>query len=448
MTSRPLPDTLPIQPFTHPVRGEVKPPGSKSLTNRALMLAALCPTPVTLQEALFSDDSQIMFEALRRLGFTVETNSAARSVRLGGQENGFRAERTELFVGLAGTAARFLTALCAAAPRGVYVIDGTPRMRERPMQGVVAALRRLGADIRCPRQDGHLPLEIHAHGLHGGNVSMDARESSQFLSALLMAAPLADSPIEISLLGGVRLPFVEMTTRLMQQFGQPPVEQLPSGNFRVEAPVAYTAPGESLAIEPDASAASYLLALPLVVGGELAINGLLASDTSLQGDIRFADVLAHAGAAIRRAPGGLASSWERGSVRRGVREDFSRFSDTFLTLAAIAPLLDGVTRITGIAHTRKQETDRVAGAARELTKLGQHVVETEDSLEIHPRPLVPGQAIETYGDHRFAMSFALLGCHDRHGDGRPWLTIKDPACCAKTFPAYFDLLERLRAGSH
>lgn len=447
MTPAPLPALLPIRPFTRPVRGEARPPGSKSLTNRALVLAALCRAPVTLTGALFSDDARVMVGALRRMGFTVAEDPAARTLRVSGQEHGFPAGRTEVFTGLAGTAARFLTALCAAAPRGVYVVDGTPRMRERPMRGVLAALRALGADVRCLGVEGHLPVEVRAAGLRGGVAPLDAGESSQFLSALLMVAPLAAAPVEVALHGEVRRPFVEMTARLMTAFGQPAVEWTAAG-CRIAAPRGYRAPAAAFAIEPDATAASYLLALPLAVGGSLGVRDLRPAGESLQGDLRFAAALAEAGATIATGPTGLRSTWEPGTPRRGLARDFSDHSDTFLTLAALAPLLAGPTRITGIAHTRRQETDRVAGAATELRRLGQHVVETEDALEIHPAPLPATATIETYGDHRFAMSFALLGCHDRHGDGRPWLTIRDPGCCAKTFPEYFDLLARLHAASH
>jgi 3-phosphoshikimate 1-carboxyvinyltransferase len=180
-------------------------------------------------------------------------------------------------------------------------------------------------------------------------------------------------------------------------------------------------------IEGDASAGSYFLALPLVTGGQLTFTNY---GGSLQGDVKFREVTEAVGAG-----------------RHAITRNFREFSDTFLTLAAIAPLLDGPTRISGIAHTRKQETDRVAGMANELRKLGQHVVETEHALEIHPRPLVPGVEIETYHDHRFAMSFGILGCHDLRKDGRPWLTIKDPGCCAKTFPAFFEVLAGLRKSS-
>ena len=427
-----LPDRLPIRPFTRPLRGSVILPGSKSLTNRALLLAALCDQPVKLTGALFSEDTQLMAAALRKLGFTVEANERALTLRVADQANGFPIGENPvaLFVGLAGTVARFLTALCAAAPRGVYRLDGVPQMRTRPMKGLIDALRALGADIRCLGEEGFLPLKIHAHGLRGGAVSIDGSESSQFLSALLMVAPLATAPVEVRLAKEVRQTFVEMTFRLMAEFG---VRVLRPGNkahFHVGG-ARYVSPAP-YAIEPDATAASYFLALQLVTGGQVALPGLRLPGDGLQGDAAFAEVLARA---RKRARGAQ------------LVEDFHEISDTFVTLAAITPLLDGPTRLTGIAHTRKQETDRVAGAAHELKKLGQEVVEEHDALTITPHPLKSGVEIETYGDHRFAMSFAILGCHDLHGDGQPWLTIKNPACCAKTFPHFFELLEELRQNS-
>jgi 3-phosphoshikimate 1-carboxyvinyltransferase len=439
----PLSDPLPITPFTRPARGEVVLPGSKSLTNRALILAALCNKPVTLTGALFSEDTHLMVEALRKLGFTVDADRDALTLRVAGQGSGFTRPEADLFVGLAGTAARFLTALCAAAPAGVYRLDGVPQMRKRPMQPLLEALRALGANIRCTGEEGFFPIEIHASGLSGGAVSIDARESSQLLSALLMVAPLARTPVKVKLVGGVRWPFVRMTTKLMQQFGQPPIEEVigVTDAFTVANTTRYAFPGAKYAIEADASAASYFLALPLVAGGRLSFPNLLGG---LQGDAQFVEVLCNAGLHSESADGHRVFGVAPGAPRQGVKQDFSGFSDTFLTLAAIAPLLAGPTRITGIEHTRKQETDRVAGMARELQKLGQDVVEEEDALTITPRPLRAGQIVETYGDHRFAMSFGILGCHDLHGDGRPWLSIKDPACCAKTFPHFFELLEQLR----
>ncbi|HTZ21823.1 MAG TPA: 3-phosphoshikimate 1-carboxyvinyltransferase [Opitutaceae bacterium] len=442
-----LPDVLPIKPFARPARGEVGLPGSKSLTNRALLLAALCDAPVLLTGALSSEDTELMAEALRRLGLKVTNDAAAGTVRVSQQQNAFKLGAADLFVGLAGTAARFLTALCAAAPYGIYRLDGVPQMRKRPMQGLIAALRQLDADVRCTGEEGFFPLEIHAAGLRGGRVSLDARESSQLLSALLMVAPLALRPVEITLVGEVRWPFVQMTARMMEHFGQPPVERRGTGAFTVANTRRYALAGGRYAIEPDATAASYFLALPLAVGGRLALPGLRGPCAGLQGDIQFAAVLRAVGAEIAEMSHGLEASYTRGDPRHGVEYDFNEFSDTFLTLAALAPLLEGPTRIAGIAHTRKQETDRVAGMARELRKLGQEVVEEEDALTITPCPLRSGVEIETYGDHRFAMSFGILGCHDLHGDGCPWLSIRNPACCAKTFPHFFELLETVRQNS-
>ena len=268
------------------------------------------------------------------------------------------------------------------------------------------------------------------------------------LSALLMVAPLATQTLEIGLAGGVRWPFVQMTARLMEEFGQPPLERRGTDRLRAAIATPYRRPTAGYEVEPDATAASYFLALPLVAGGRLALPGLRRS--GLQGDMQFLAVLEQAGLVITDLAGraGLQVSAARGAPRRGVAQDFREFSDTFLTLAAIAPLLDGPTRITGIAHTRRQETDRVAGMARELGKLGQHVVEEPDALTITPGPLPSAVDIETYDDHRFAMSFAILGCHDRHGDGRPWLRLAHPGCCAKTFPAFFATLENVRRQAH
>jgi 3-phosphoshikimate 1-carboxyvinyltransferase len=411
-----------------------------------MLLSALGDGPVTLTGALFSEDTEIMAEALRRLGFNVDENKGSGEIRVGGQRGRIPATDAELFTGLAGTAARFLTALCATSGSGVYRIDGVPRMRERPMGGLIDALRGLGADIRCPGAEGFLPVEIRASGLRGGPVRVDARESSQILSALLMVGPLARQPVVLAPEGGVRMAFVRMTLRQMAQFGLgDSVREDADGTIAV-APGAYSSPA-AYAVEPDATAASYFAALPLVAGGTLGLDGLRPAADSLQGDVRFLDVIARCGAAVAVGSGGTTVSLAPGARPRGVTQDFSGFSDTFLTLAAIAPLLDGPTRILGIGHTRRQETDRVSAMAGELRRLGQEVVESQDALEIRPGPLRAGVTVQTHGDHRLAMSFAILGCRDLHGDGRPWLSVADPACCAKTFPGFFGALEEIRGKS-
>lgn len=412
------PPSLPIQPFTKPVRGSVMLPGSKSITNRALILAALGRTTVTLRNALFSRDTRIMVAALRELGFAVETDETALTITIEGRGGEIPVREAKIEVGNAGTAARFLTAFVCLRPDGIYHFDGDEAMRRRPIGALLAALGSQGAEASSLS----FPFTLRTAGLPGGLVMLDASESSQLLSALLMVAPLARTPLDVQLTGEtVRRPFVQMTQRMVAQFAAAPTDY---------------------AIESDATAASYFAALAVVTEGEVEVHGLNLAPDALQGDIAFYRLLTARG--LIRCTGRTVT---HAPVRHGVIANCNDFSDTFLSLAAIAPLLEGPTLITGIAHTRKQETDRVAGMARELTKLGQHVVETEDALEIHPRPLVPGVEIETYHDHRFAMSFGILGCRDLRGDGQPWLTIKDPACCTKTFPAFFDLLEDLRRDS-
>jgi 3-phosphoshikimate 1-carboxyvinyltransferase len=294
-------------------------------------------------------------------------------------------------------------------------------MRRRPIGALLEALESQGA-----KANSHsFPFTLKTAGLPGGTVELDASESSQMLSALLMVRRHAKSPLTVKLKGETgSKPFVTMTEEMLKQFAT--------------APTDYE-------IEGDASAGSYFLALPLVTGGEIKLPNYTGK---LQGDMKFLDVLLSAGLFWEQRNGLATFNRDKKGEHSGLTFNFRPFSDTFLTLAAIAPLLDSPTKIYGIAHTRKQETDRVAGMARELKRLGQEVIETEDSLEIHPRPLVSGVEIETYQDHRFAMSFGILGCYDLLKNGQPWLTIKDPGCCAKTFPAFFDLLDWLRAGSH
>ncbi|HTB81182.1 MAG TPA: 3-phosphoshikimate 1-carboxyvinyltransferase [Opitutaceae bacterium] len=471
----PLPDVLSIQPFTKPAQGEVILPGSKSLTNRALLLAALCDQPVTLTGALFSEDTEIMAEALRRLGIPVTEKEAEKTIRVEGQNGKIPNENAEIFVGNAGTAARFLTALCAAAQSGTYKLDGVDEMRRRrPMKGLIDALRAQGAKITYTGEEGFFPFTIEAHGLIGGDVDIDASKSSQILSALFMVARLARKEMWIKSVGNVRQSFVGMTLQFMSTFGIGGSYSHEKDRFSVGIGT-YRSPGVCV-IEPDATAASYFLALPLVAGGALYLPGLRTTpNQTLQGDTQFTQVLNSVGANIadRTEPIytpdpknelddwqhsiGVDSKFSPTNLRKSITQNFTEFSDTFLTLAAIAPLLEGTTKITGIKHTRNQETDRVAGMVKELRKLGQDVDEHEDQDgltitpnldELQKRAAQGLIEIETYNDHRFAMSFAILGCYDLLKNGRPWLSIKNPACCAKTFPNFFDVLDQVWKNSH
>lgn len=447
-------DPLPILPFRSPATASVRLPGSKSITNRALLLAALADGETVLKGALFSEDTEIMLESLRRLGFEISADPQAEIIRIAGQGGRIPNRKATLFVGNAGTAARFLTAFCCLAPEGTYELDGVPEMRKRPMKGLIDALNSLGARIEA--DEGHFPIRIRAHGLNGGRVQVDAAASSQMLSALLMLAPLARETCVLSF-ERVRVPFVSMTLRMMAQFGQGPglAEQLRAKTGEVVVPVGVPyrrAPGEPYAVEADVTAASYFATLPLVTGGRIAIENFSLVDQSLQGDSAYLEVLRKLGCRISRSERGGSEFELSGPLpETSLDEDFSGFSDTFLTLAAVSPLLKAPTRIRGIAHTREQETDRVAGMARELRKLGQNVQEDPDSLKIDPsiRALKQSRSyeIETYRDHRFAMSFSLLGLFDLHGTGQPWLAIRDPGCCAKTFPEFFYVMEQVRETS-
>ncbi|MGC6425046.1 MAG: 3-phosphoshikimate 1-carboxyvinyltransferase [Lentimonas sp.] len=447
-------DPLPIRPFTKGLNSTVSLPGSKSITNRALILAALSSGETRLQGALFSRDTKIMIEALQALGFNCIVEEASHSITVAGQAGRIPAEKANIHVGNAGTAARFLTAFLALNAGGVYHLDGDPAMRERPMSGLLNALSALdAAEFEFHGETGFFPFILKAKGFKGGSCEVDASSSSQILSALLIAAPCGTAPVKLTA-PGVRPFYVNITNQLREAFGAELTEHSRSNSYDLPA-VAYRSPGV-YAIEPDLSAASYFLALTTVLGGELKIPNV--SGDPLQGDAHFVEVLNHHGLRVdAENKEWTASCANPRDIQRGHREiDFNRISDTFLTYAAISPLLGGSVRICGIGHTRHQETDRIAGMAAELSKLGQLVKEEDDALtvsikpnELRARALKARNAgtlltIDTYEDHRFAMSFSILGSFDLLEDGAPWLAINDPACCGKTFPKFFEVLDSLR----
>ncbi|MDR2982623.1 MAG: 3-phosphoshikimate 1-carboxyvinyltransferase [Puniceicoccales bacterium] len=450
---------LPIIPFTREINATVKLPGSKSITNRALIFAALCNGTVKLTGALFSRDTNIMVAALQEIGFSVETNEADKTIVVKGQGGVIPKAKAAIFVGNAGTAARFLTALLALHPKGEYTMDGDPAMHARPMGGLIQALSSQGTKAVAP--DGtptdHFPFTLHTRGLRGGEIAVDASASSQLLSALLMVAPFTKKPATVRLAEKtVSEPFVEMTLRMCADFGREATT--PSeGIYVFDSQGAYSCPSGTYPIEPDATAASYFLALPIASPAKIKISGLRSN--GLQGDAGFAKILQELGLPFRKTKSG----WEVSSPDtplRGGYLDFNAISDTFLTLAAIAPLLASPLTIRGIAHARKQETDRLLAMATELTKLRQtidpplKVLRKDTSIgmfTIYPNRKKLKKAsrkgpvnIQTYEDHRIAMSFGILGTYDLYGDGRPWLKIRNPACCGKTFPGFFQVLEGLR----
>jgi 3-phosphoshikimate 1-carboxyvinyltransferase len=420
---------LEIRPLAGPIRAAPSLPGSKSLTNRALVVAALAAGNSTLRAALDSDDTRHMVAALGRLGFSVHWDRAAATITVAGRNGEIPAKQADLFGGNAGTAVRFLTSLVSLG-RGRFRIDGDPRMRQRPIEDLLVALRALGVAARSERGNGCPPVVVEAAGIEGGDVSIAGETSSQFVSSILLVAPYARRDVRLDIAGElVSAPFVDMTLAWMRRCG---VESTRHGTaIRVAAGQRYRA-GEA-AIEPDATAASYFFAAAALLGGEVTVKGI--GRESLQGDVRFLDVLASMGAEVQTD---LDRVIVRGGPLRGFDHDFRSISDTFLTAAVLAPFASSPSRIRGVAHTRRQESDRVAAVARELTRLGARVEEAAGELEIHPSPLHGGE-VETYGDHRMAMSFALVGLKV------PGVRIRDPRCVEKTFPDYFACLESLRA---
>lgn len=421
-------ETLPIQPVRRPIRGSIRPPGSKSITNRALVVAALANGTSSLSGVLDSRDTEVMIDSLRRLGIPVEQSRTACTCRVGGSAGCVPATAAELWLENSGTSIRFLTAVCALG-HGRYRLDGNPRMRERPIGDLLASLKQFGISATSELGTECPPVVVAGTGLPGGKTTINAGISSQFLSAMLMVAPCASAPVEIQLAGAlVSEPYVAMTLNVMAQFGVH-TERRGPGCF-VIAPQSYQP--RSYVIEPDASAASYFFAAAAVTGGEITVDGLSAD--ALQGDVRFVDALERMGCQVQRNASSI--TVRGGGTLRGIDIDMNDISDTAQTLACVAPFADGPTRIRNVAHMRHKETDRVLAVVTELTRLGLHVEEHPDGMTIHPGPLQPG-TVATYDDHRMAMSFAILGLRV------PGIVIADPGCTAKTYPQFFHDLDHL-----
>jgi 3-phosphoshikimate 1-carboxyvinyltransferase len=418
-----------VLPLKHPPNCEVQVPGSKSITNRALLIAALADGESTLEGALFSDDTHYMAEAWRQVGIVVREDAAAGRFDVCGRGGRVPAERADLYVGNAGTAMRFLVAaLCVG--HGHFRIDGTARMRERPIQDLLDALAQLGVRARSTAGNGCPPVAIDADGLPGGHARVTADKSSQFLSALLLAAPCARGRIDLELAGGlVAPPYIDMTIGVMQAFGAR-VTREDRRRFTID-PQTYSA--RRYRIEPDASSAHYFLAAAALCGGRVRVDGL--GSNSLQGDVHFVDLLEQMGATVVRGDDFL--EVRGGTQLDGIEADMNAISDTAPTLAVLAPFARRSVVIRNIAHVRLQESDRLHAVATELQRLGVRVQELNDGLRIEPSTIRPG-AVATYDDHRLAMAFALIGLR------APGIVIRDPDCVRKTFPDFFARLERLR----
>lgn len=434
MSDKTWPALISITPARGPLRGTMRPPGSKSITNRALICAALAEGESLLTGALDSEDTRVMLDSLAKLGLAIEPDleqrdPALRQIRIRGCGGVLPAKQAELYIANSGTSVRFLTAMVAVG-EGTFTLDGTPRMRERPIADLLASLRALGVAAESQRGTGCPPVVVTAQGLPGGTARVRGNVSSQFLSGLLMAAPYAREPLTIRVEGElVSKPYVEITLAVMREFG---VDVTSDENLQ-----SFTVPlakyqGRNFAIEPDASAASYWFAAAAITGGTITVTGL--DSQSLQGDTRFVDVLQKMGCTVNEGPQSLSVT---GGKLRGIDIDMNAISDTVQTLAAVALFAEGPTRVRGVAHNRHKETDRIGNLAIELRKLGANVDEHEDGLTIKPAAAYHGASIATYDDHRMAMSLALAGLRI------PGVVIENPKCVEKTYPEFFQDLERL-----
>lgn len=398
-------------------------PGSKSITNRALVLAALANGTSTLYGALHSDDTRHMRVALEQLGITIEDVDAT-TWRVEGGVDKLCAPSEKIFVGNSGTTVRFLTALCALVP-GEVTLVGDEHMAKRPIGDLIGGLDQLGVEVVCA--SGCPPLTIKGDSLQGGKATMEGSRSSQYFSALMMASVGARDAVEIEVSGDlVSRPYVDITLKMLESFGGGYEEV--DGRF-----VIY--PSELVAceydIEPDASAASYAFAFGVISNIPVEVPGITRD--ALQGDVEFLSVLEQVGAGISYHEN--STRVEKGSLG-GVTVDMHHISDTVMTLAAIAPLLEGKTRIENVANIRIKETDRLEATVNELNRLGQVVEFGEDWLEIEPRP-IKGDVVRSYADHRMAMAFSILGL------AQEGVSIEEPSCVAKTYPTFWEDLERL-----
>ncbi|KAK4476515.1 hypothetical protein RD792_015671 [Penstemon davidsonii] len=440
------PSTVPeivLQPIKE-ISGTVKLPGSKSLSNRILLLAALSEGTTVVDNLLSSDDIHYMLSALRTLGLDVEEDKAKQRAVVGGCGGIFPISKEangeiQLFLGNAGTAMRPLTAaVVAAGGNASYVLDGVPRMRERPIGDLVTGLKQLGADVDCFLGTNCPPVRVVGNGgLPGGKVKLSGSISSQYLTALLMAAPLSLGDVEIEIVDKlISVPYVEMTLKLMERFGVFVEHSDSWDRFFVRGGQKYKSPGNAY-VEGDASSASYFLAGAAVTGGTVTVEG--CGTSSLQGDVKFAEVLEKMGAEV---------TWTENSVTvkgpprdisgrkhlRAIDINMNKMPDVAMTLAVVALFADGPTAIRDVASWRVKETERMIAICTELRKLGATVEEGPDYCIITPPEKLNVTAIDTYDDHRMAMAFSLAACSDVP------VTIRDPGCTRKTFPNYFDVL--------
>ena len=423
-----LPDKLTLSPIKN-ISGTVDLPGSKSLSNRFLLLSMLAEGHTEIHNLLDSDDTRRMVEALNTLGVEVLEDRNQNRISVKGTSGTIPVTEATLMLGNAGTAIRPLTAALTLG-QGRFVLDGVQRMRERPIIDLVNGLKQLGADVSCINGTDSPPVEVIANGLPGGTTRLSGAISSQYLSAILMAAPYAKTEVQIEITDKlVSEPYVEMTLQLMLRFGVS-VENDKFKHFRVPS-MPYISPGK-LYVEGDASSASYFLAGAAITGGPVTVKG--CGTESLQGDSRFAEVLEKMGTNVKWSEREITVS---GSSLNGIDVDMNMMPDAAMTLAVAALFPSGQTAIRNIQNWRVKETERLKAVSTELRKLGAEVEEGEDYLVINPPEKIKNAEIDTYEDHRMAMAFSLAACGDAS------VNINGPGCVSKTFPEYFEVFSGL-----
>ncbi len=418
-----------IQPICSTPNATIEVPGSKSYTNRALLVAALASGDTTLTGALFSDDTYYMCNALRKLGIHISENKDQSTFQVTGNGGNIPVDGAELYIGNSGTTSRSLVSYVSLG-HGEFVIDGDePMRRGRPISDLLNALTQLGVSVSSKFDNGHLPVVVHASGIEGGKTHLDASKSSQFLTSLMLIAPYAKNGMEIEVIGELKTPYIDITMSVMEAFGVK-VRNRDYRYFLIKGGQQYQPC--SYRIEPDASSASYFFAAAALTGGSVTVRHLHTD--SAQGDVQFVCVLEQMGCEVIVTDSGITVKGPH--QLKGIDVDMKDISDTALTLAAIAPFADSKVAIRNIEHTRWQETDRIHAMVTELRKLGVSVVEHQDGLEITPSPIIPN-AVDTYNDHRVAMAFSLIGLKVEG------IRINNPECVSKTFPSYFEVLEGL-----
>ncbi len=405
----------------------VKVPGSKSITNRALLLAMLADGESHLTGAQFSEDSSHFLQCLSDLSFDVASQPKTGEVSVHGLSGRLPVKKASLYVGSAGTAARFLSAVLGVS-EGEFFLDASEQMKKRPMAPLLSALQSVGCDISFAEKEGYFPFTLHARGFQNTDLTIDIDKSSQFLSALLIAAPLAKEDVKIKVEGTHGMAYIEMTCRMMEQFGVRTEHPSPD-TFLIKAGQTYRA--QDYAIEPDVSAACYFYALAALSGCSIIVDGV--PEHSLQGDTEFLSILKKMGCLVTRTNEGICVTGPSGRLH-GLTVDMSACSDQAITLAAIAPFADSPVTITGIGHIRGQESDRLSAIAENLTAMGIRCEERADSITIYPGMPKPAH-IKTHDDHRLAMGFAITGLF---AEG---IVIENPSCCKKTFAEFFECLE-------